>query len=111
VTKAEMKDVEVLVDMIGELKKQGLTRAGLCWTFFEMRVQPLKIRAHFMWLYSDHTDPIRESAEELAQSEVAARLMTVLEQKQEKAMTVFNGHPAPRSLKTDLPNVSLLFIL
>jgi hypothetical protein len=107
VTKKEMKDVEVMVDMIGALKEQGLSGAGLCWTFFAMRVQPLKIRAHFMWDYSDHTDPIRESADELAQLEIAVRLLTVLELKQEKAMTVFNGHPAPRSLKTDLPNVSL----
>ncbi|OEL22864.1 hypothetical protein BAE44_0016117 [Dichanthelium oligosanthes] len=90
--------------MIEELKRQGLIGAGLCWTFFEMRVQPLKICPHFMWLYSNKTDPIRESAEELVTSVVAARLATVLEMKQEEAKTVFVSHPASRTLKTDEPN-------
>ncbi|OEL13881.1 hypothetical protein BAE44_0025100 [Dichanthelium oligosanthes] len=85
-----------------------MTGAGLCWTFFSQRVQPLKIRAHHMWEYSDHSDPIRESAEELPQSEVAARVAAVLEMKHDVAMTVFDDHPAPRSLQNNLPNVSLL---
>jgi hypothetical protein len=108
VTTEEMKTVEVLVDMVRELKRQGLTDTGLCSTFFEMRVQPLKVCSHFMWLYSDKTDPIRESAEELTMSEVAVWLTTMLEMKQEEAKTMFVGHPTPRTLKTDFPNVSLL---
>src|SRR5579883_1469116 len=64
ITTEEKNTVDILVDMIGELKEAGLTGAGLCWTFFERRVQPLKVRPHFMWLYSDRTDSMRESHEE-----------------------------------------------
>jgi hypothetical protein len=106
----EEETVEVLVDMVGELKKAGLTRVGLCWTFFERRVQPLKVRPHMMWLYSGQTDRMRESPEELSMSDVASRLVTVLEMKTAVAKLVFVGHPPPRSLKTDLANVSLRFL-
>jgi hypothetical protein len=106
-----MKTMEVLVDMVGELKKAGLTGAGLCWTIFKKRIQPLKVRPHFMWLYSDQTDAMRESLDELSTSEVAARLVTVLEMKTVEAKTIFVGHPPPRTLKTDNPNVSLGTVL
>jgi hypothetical protein len=102
-----MKTVEVLVYMVGELKKAGLIGAGLCWTFFEKRVQPLKVRPHFMWLYSDQIDAMRESPDELSTSEIAAHLVTMLEMKTVEARTVFMGHPPPRTLKTNNPNVSL----
>jgi hypothetical protein len=105
-TDEEMETVQILVDMIGELKGAGLTGKGLCWTFFERRVQPLKVRPHFMWLYSDRTDPMRESREELSTLEVASRLATVLEMKAVEAKLVFVGHPPSRSLRTDVPNVS-----
>jgi hypothetical protein len=106
ITAEEKITVDILVDMIGELKEAGLTGAGLCWTFFERRVQPLKVRPHFMWFYSDRTDPMRESHEELSTTEVASRLVSVLEKKMAEAKLVFAGHPPPRSLATDASNVS-----
>ncbi|OEL30688.1 hypothetical protein BAE44_0008293 [Dichanthelium oligosanthes] len=101
-----MRKVEVMVNLIEAVKAQGVTGVGLCWTFFSRRIQPLKTRVHHMWEYSDYSDPMRESREELAHSEIAARVVAVLEMNVATAMSVFDSHPLPRSLSNELPNVS-----
>ncbi|OEL24272.1 hypothetical protein BAE44_0014709, partial [Dichanthelium oligosanthes] len=79
----------------------------LCWTFFSRRIQPLKTRVHHMWEYSDNSDAMRESGEELVQLEIAAWVSTILEMNLATTMSVFDGHSLPRSLSNELPNASL----
>ncbi|OEL31831.1 hypothetical protein BAE44_0007150, partial [Dichanthelium oligosanthes] len=67
----------------------------LCWTFFGLRIQPLKARAHPMWEYSDRTDPTRESEEDLPWPEVASWITDMV---LGDATSVFNNHPLPLSL-------------
>ncbi|OEL18746.1 hypothetical protein BAE44_0020235 [Dichanthelium oligosanthes] len=77
---------------------------GLCWTFFSLRILPLKARAYPMWEYSDRTNPIRESEEALPRSEVAVRVADVVVG---DGVPVFDNHPRPLSLANPVQNVSL----
>ncbi|OEL28683.1 hypothetical protein BAE44_0010299, partial [Dichanthelium oligosanthes] len=57
----------------------------------------LKTRVHPLWEYSDHSDPARESEEELVLSEVATHVADVLQLLVDDAASVFNNHPPSRA--------------
>jgi hypothetical protein len=50
--KLEKKKVELILCEVQELKRSLVTGPGLCWTFFSLRIQPPKARAHPIWEYS-----------------------------------------------------------
>ncbi|OEL16296.1 hypothetical protein BAE44_0022685, partial [Dichanthelium oligosanthes] len=87
------------------LKKAGVTGPGLCWTFFSLRIQPLKAWPQPIWEYSDRFDPTRESEVELPKSEVAAQVANVVIG---DAASVFDNHPSPLSLAKPSRTVSSL---
>ncbi|OEL21961.1 hypothetical protein BAE44_0017020 [Dichanthelium oligosanthes] len=94
-----------MLNLVEMLQRSGVIGLGLCWTFFSHRIQSLKARVHPLWEYTDHSNPTRESEEELALSKVVARVADMLAV--DDAASMFDGHPSPRSLAHCPPNVSL----
>jgi hypothetical protein len=63
--------------------KKELSGLQLIRTFIECRVQPLAIRAHCMWDYTDRRDPTRISSDELKEAKIdgTVRAVTSLKKK------------------------------
>ena len=100
----ERKKLEVVLVQVAALVREGLTGEAVLRTFYARRIQPLRSRVHGMWRYAGPSDSTRESADELAESEVNARVRSVLE---EKALVDLGPQPTP--LSADRPSTRVSF--
>ncbi|OEL24537.1 hypothetical protein BAE44_0014444 [Dichanthelium oligosanthes] len=71
-----------MLELLGPLKKAGLTGVKVLWTFFERRVQPLKAQAHPLFRYTSADDTTRMSLEALEPAEVRSRVWAVIRRAQ-----------------------------
>ncbi|CAD6342771.1 unnamed protein product [Miscanthus lutarioriparius] len=65
--------IEELVEKIANLKDQGLTAAGIAWSFIKRRIQPLQERSVPGYLYKGPEDPSRLK-EDLTHDEILERV-------------------------------------
>jgi hypothetical protein len=82
----EMKIMQPLMEKIQQLRampKKELSGLQLIRTFIEHRIQPLSVRAHCMWDYTDRQDSTRISSDELKEAEIddGVRAVTKLKKK------------------------------
>jgi hypothetical protein len=63
--------------------KKELSVLQLIRTFIERRIQPLSVRAHCMWVYTDRRDSTRISSDKLKEAEIddGVRAITNLKKK------------------------------
>jgi hypothetical protein len=67
----EIKITQPLMEKIQQLRatpRKELSGLQLIRTFIKHRIQPLAVRAHCMWDYTDHRDPTRISFDELKEA-------------------------------------------
>ena len=71
VTPAEKVKVNMLVERVVQLVRDGVTGMDLLEVFLSRRIQPLQARDHPMWMYSGIDDTTRVHPEEVAAKTVA----------------------------------------
>jgi hypothetical protein len=74
------------------LVQEGLTGEIVLWTFFARRIQTLWAHVHKMWLHARPSNPMLESANEMASAEVDAWVKSILD---EGTMADLRLHPTP----------------
>ena len=70
---------KAILRAIAFVKKKGVTRDHVVFSFISRRTQPLQLRKHPAFRYEGTQDPTRMSSEPLAQSEVIKRCCKVLD--------------------------------
>ena len=65
VTPEEKAQVNVLVERVVQLVRDGVTGMDLLEVFLRRRIQPLQARDHPMWMYSGTDDTTRIHPEEV----------------------------------------------
>jgi len=73
------KQVEAILRAIAVVKKKGVTRDHVVFSFIDRWTQPLQLRQHPAFRYEGTKDPTRMSPEPMAQSEVIKRCCKVLD--------------------------------
>jgi hypothetical protein len=81
-----MKITQPLMEKIHQLRatpRMELSGLQLICTFIERSIQPLAARAHCMWDYTGHQDPMQFSSDELKEAEIddGVRIVTNLKKK------------------------------
>ena len=71
VTPAEKVEVNMLVDWVVQLVRDGVTGMDLLEVFLRRRIQPLQAHDHPMWMYSGLDDSTRIHPEEVDEETVA----------------------------------------
>ena len=77
VTPAEKVEVNMLVERVVQLVRDGVTGVDLLEVFLRRRVQPLQAHDHPMWLYSGIDDSTRIHPEEVDEATVAQWLQGI----------------------------------
>jgi hypothetical protein len=70
----DLKELEPVLGLISELKKQGVTGATVARSFCRRMIQPIKDRVHPAYEYVGQLDPTREVNRKVSKEEVAARV-------------------------------------
>jgi hypothetical protein len=77
VTEAEKADVDILMKLVVELVRSGVTGLDLLEVYLGRRIQPLQARDHPMWYYSGADDTTRTHPEEVPETTVAQWLRSI----------------------------------
>jgi hypothetical protein len=56
----DLKELELVLGLVGELKKQGVTGAAVSRSFCRWMIQPIKDRVHPAYEYVGQSDPTHE---------------------------------------------------
>jgi hypothetical protein len=70
----DLKELESVLGLIGELKKQGVTGAVVARSFCWWMIQPIKDRVHPAYEYMGQSDPTHEVNHGVSKEEMAARV-------------------------------------
>jgi hypothetical protein len=70
----DLKELEPVLGLVSELKKQGVTRAVVARSFCRRIIQPIKDRVHPAYEYVGQSDPTREVNRKVSKEEMAARV-------------------------------------
>jgi hypothetical protein len=68
----DLKELEPVLGLVSELKKQGVTGAAGARSFYRWMIQPIKDRVHPAYEYVDQTDPTHEVNRKVSKEEMAA---------------------------------------
>jgi hypothetical protein len=68
----DLKELEPVLGLVSELKKQGVTGAAVARLFCRRMIQPIKDRVHPTYEYVGQTDPTREVNRKVSKEEMAA---------------------------------------
>jgi hypothetical protein len=63
-----------VLELVNELKKQGLTGAAVARSFCRQMIQPIKDRVHPAYEYWGQSDPTRKVNRKVSKEEMAARI-------------------------------------
>jgi hypothetical protein len=69
----DLKELEPVLGLVGELKKQGVTGAAVARSFYRRMIQPIKDRVHPAYEYVGQSDPTRDFHRKVSKEEMAAR--------------------------------------
>jgi hypothetical protein len=70
----DLKELEPVLGLVSELKKQGVTGAAVARSFCRRMIQPIKDRVHLAYEYVGQMDPTREVNHKVSKEEMAARV-------------------------------------
>jgi hypothetical protein len=70
----DLKELELVLGLHSELKKQGGTGAAVARSFCRRMIQPIKDRVHLAYEYMGQSDPTREVNRKVSKEEMAARV-------------------------------------
>jgi hypothetical protein len=70
----DLKELEPVLGLVRELKKQGVTGAAVARLFCRRMIQPIKDRVHPAYVYVGQSDPTREVNCKVSKEEMAARV-------------------------------------
>jgi hypothetical protein len=70
----DLKELEPVLELISELKKQGVTGAAVARSFCWWMIQPIKDRVHPAYEYWGQSDPTREINCKVSKEVMAARV-------------------------------------
>jgi hypothetical protein len=74
----DTQEVPYLLDVIKDLKDQGLTRTRVIRTFIGRQVLPLKMRHHPQWEFRGPTDPTIKSRVTISEDDLHQLVMDVI---------------------------------
>jgi hypothetical protein len=64
----------VVLELVNELKKQGVTGAAVARSFCRWMIQPIKDRVHLAYEYWEQSDPMHEVNCKVSKEEMTARV-------------------------------------
>jgi hypothetical protein len=70
----DLEELEPVLGLVSELKKQGVTGAAVARSFCRRMIQPIKDRVHPAYEYVGQSDPTRELNRKVSKEEIAARV-------------------------------------
>jgi hypothetical protein len=70
----DLKELKSVLELVSELKKQGVTGAVVARSFCRWMIQPIKDRVHPVYEYCGQSDPTREVNRKVSKEEMAARV-------------------------------------
>jgi hypothetical protein len=70
----DLKELEGVPELVGDMKKQGVTGAAVARSFCRRMIQPIKDRVHPTYEYWGQSDPTREVTYKVFKEEMAARV-------------------------------------
>jgi hypothetical protein len=70
----DLKELEGVLELVGDMKKRGVTRAAVARSFCQRMIQPIKDRVHPAYEYWGQSNPTREVNRKVSREEMAARV-------------------------------------
>jgi hypothetical protein len=70
----DLKELDPVLALVGELKKQGVTGATVARSFCRRMIQPIKDQVHQAYEYVGQSDPTREVSREVSKEKMEARV-------------------------------------
>jgi hypothetical protein len=70
----DLKELEGVLELVGDMKKRGVTGAAVARSFCRRMIQPIKDRVHPVYGYWGQSDPTREVNRKVSREEMAARV-------------------------------------
>jgi hypothetical protein len=70
----DLKELEPVLGLVSELKKQGVTGAMVARSFCRRMIQPIKDQIHPSYEYVGQSDPTRDVNRKVSKEEMAARV-------------------------------------
>ena len=101
-TNEELSDIEDLKELVSQHKAQGLTAAGITWSWVSRRIQPMPARERAGYNYMGDQDNDRLGTQPLTDEEILEQVRGILHGVEEKPPV-----PGELSLSVRPPQVSL----
>jgi hypothetical protein len=70
----ELEDLKGILELVSDMKGQGVTGAAVARSFYRRMIQPIKDRVHPAYEYCGQSDPTREVNCKVSKEEMAARV-------------------------------------
>jgi hypothetical protein len=70
----DLKELEGVLELVGDMKKRGVTGAAVARSFCRRMIQPIKDRVHPAYEYWGQSDPTHEVNCKVSKEEMAARV-------------------------------------
>ena len=103
----------MLVELVVQLVREGVTSMDLFEVFLSRRIHPLQARDHPMWMYSGPEDTARIHLEEVEEETVAQWLRRITGNKDNpcgaKRILPFNAENSPGEVRSNLSSVNVLY--
>jgi hypothetical protein len=77
----DLKELKLVLELVSELKKQGVTGVAVARSFSRRMIQPIKDRVHPTYEYWGQSDPTREINRKVSKEEMAARVSQMYSRK------------------------------
>jgi hypothetical protein len=70
----DREDLKGVLELVGDMKRRGVTGAAVARSFCRRMIQPIKDRVHSAYEYCGQSDPTREENRKVSKEEMAARV-------------------------------------
>jgi hypothetical protein len=70
----DLEDLEGVLELVSDMKKQGVTGAAVASSFSRWMIQSIKDRVHPAYEYWGQSDPTREVNRKVSKEDMAARI-------------------------------------
>jgi hypothetical protein len=70
----ELEDLKGILELVSDIKGQGVTGVAVARSFCRRMIQPIKDRVHPVYEYCGQSDPTREVNLKVSKEEMAARV-------------------------------------
>jgi hypothetical protein len=74
----DLKELEVVLELVGDMKKRGVTGATVARSFCRQMIQPMKDRVHSAYEYWGKSDPTHEVNRKVSKEEMEASVSQML---------------------------------